>query len=195
MTFHVKDIFFNHPKKKKRIAKQTTINPETGRNKTKREKKRKKIHTRWAQSRQKTPMQSQWRFIEGCSTRTGGKKKKRRGCVDVVIKTGVVSGDDGTRVDSSKAMQPIATGVVGRFVARSPRKREEKRIGLVLAISGVAHALSPFTWLRPHPITHLMSGQRHQTGNCTRKPDQPHSPCNGNSGKHSRSRQIMKIST
>lgn len=140
-------------------------------------------------------MQSQWRFIEGCSTRTGGKKKKRRGCVDVVIKTGLVSGDDGTRVDSSKAMQPIATGVVGRFVARSPRKREEKRIGLVLAISGVAHALSPFTWLRPHPITHLMSGQRHQTGNCTRKPDQPHSPCNGNSGKHSRSRQIMKIST
>ena len=100
---------------------------------------------------------------------------------------------DGTRADSSKGMQQIATGVVGRFVARSPRKREEKRIGLVSAISGVAHALSPFTWPRPHPITHLMSGQRQQTGNCTRKPD-PILPFNGDSGKHSRYRQIMKIS-
>lgn len=85
---------------------------------------------------------------------------------------------DGTWADSSKGMQQIATGVVGRFVARSPRKREEKRIGLVSAISGVAHALSPFTWPRPHPITHLMSGQRQQTGNCTRKPD-PFSPLTG----------------
>lgn len=125
-------------------------------------------------------MQSQRRFIEGCSTHTGGKKKRKekrgegRGCVDVVIKTGVVSG----WWYSSKAMQQIATGVVGRFVARSPRKREEKRIGLVSAISGVAHALSPFTWPRPHPITHMMSGQRQQTGNCTRKPD-PFSPLTG----------------
>lgn len=126
MTFHVKDIFFNHPKKKKkRIAKRTTINPETGRNKTKGEKKERKSildeHNRGKRHRCN---------LSGGSSKVvrhaqAAKKRKRRGCVDVVIKTGVVSGDDGTRVDSSKAMQPIATGVVGRFVARSPRKRNE----------------------------------------------------------------------
>lgn len=52
-----------------------------------------------------------------------GEGKDGRGCVDVVIKTGVVSGV--VVVDSSKAMQPIATGVVGRFVALERGKRNE----------------------------------------------------------------------
>lgn len=111
-------------------------------------------------------MQSQsWRFIEGCSTHTHTHTHKRRG--GWARLRGRSDKNWGRIGVDSKAMQPIVRGVVGRFVARSSGKREEKtnRAGIG-DIGRGARIVSPAT----SPFYASDVRTKAPAGNCTRQP-------------------------